>query len=211
MSKLNPYASFKDSDVFKPGAFNPGLFDTNKQKVKKLYPHAFSLAVTLNGPAAENYPGIAKQMHDGDLSTGVVVSENPLLVACYSEDFDAVALLCYPTALGEKMGWKLGSCLLTVNGYNGYGIMRKNKDLDVGPRGSTKYKTFGPLVADLYTDNMERLARKKREIPQAMWQHTAELGLRYMAAHPGMARSGCGKRFDDAMPIEKLNLNCKLD
>lgn len=209
--KLNYYASFKDSDVFQPGQFNPGLFAVNKKKVKKLYPRSSSIGVLLNGPTAEQTAGIIRQMNDGDLSTGVVMSTSPLLVACYSDDFDAVAMYCYPAELGAKMGWSAGTRLLTVNWYDGYGKMKKNKDLDCGPRCNNKFKTFGPLVAELYTDNSERIARKKAEIPEEMWQYTETLGRKYMEAHPGMAREGCGPRFKDAKPIEQLKLNCKLD
>ena len=131
--KLNYYASFKDSDVFQPGRFNPGMFDTNKKKVKKLYPRSCSPLVAFNGPAAEQLNGIIRQMNDGDLSTGVVMSVDPLLVACYSDDFDAVVMYCYPTELGVKMGWSVGTRLLTVNWYDGLGKIKKNKDLDRGP------------------------------------------------------------------------------
>lgn len=211
MDKLNYYASFKDSDVFQPGQFNPGLFEASKKKVKQLYPHAFSPLVLLNGPQAEQWGGFVSQMNDGDLSTGVVVSAEPLLVACYSYEFDAVALYCYPAELGAQMGWSVGTRLLTVNAYDGYGKMKRNKDLDCGPRSNTKFKTFGPLVADLYTDNAERVARKKAEIPEELWEYTAALGRKYMADHPGVARNGCGPRFKDAQPIEQLKLKCKLD
>lgn len=209
--RLNYYASFKDSDVFQPGRFNPGLFDINKKKVKNLYPYSGSPIVVLNGPAAEQTAGIIRQMNDGDLSTGVVMSVDPLLVACYSDDFDAVVLYCYPAELGARLGWSVGTRLLTVNWYNGYGLVKKNKDLDVGPCCNNKYKSVGPLVVDLYTDNAERVARKKSEIPEEMWQYTEELGRRYMAAHPGVARNGCGPRFKDAQPIGNLKLKCKLD
>lgn len=211
VDKLNSFSSYKDTDVFQPGQFNPGLFDTNKKKVKMLYPRSSSLNVMFNGPAAEQSSGIIRQMNDGDLSTGVVVSVDPLLVACYSDDFDAVALYCYPTELGTKMGWHTGTRVLTVNWYDGYGKVKKNKDLDYGPRCNTKFKSFGPLIAELYTDNTERIARKKSEIPEEMWQYTEMLGKQYMAAHPGVARNGCGPRFKDAQPIEKLKMKCKLD
>lgn len=134
VEKLNSYASFKDTDVFQPGQFNPGVFDTNKK-----------------------------------------------------------------------------TRLLTVNWFDGYGKVKKNKDLDYGPRCNTKYKSFGPLIAELYTDNTERIPRKKAEIPEEMWQYTETLGKQYMAAHPGVARNGCGPRFKDAQPIEKLKMKCKLD
>lgn len=207
--RLNYYASFKDADVFQPGKFNPGLFETNRKKVKSLYPYAYKLNVLFNGPTAEQIGGLVRQMNDGDLSTGVVVSADPLLVACYSDDFDAVALYCYPTELGSKLGWQVGTRLLTVNWFDGYGMVKKNKDLDYGPHYDTKFKSFGPLIAELYTDNAERVARKKSEIPEEMWLYTEELGKRYMAAHPGVARNGCGPRFKDAKPIEKLKLKYK--
>ncbi len=211
VDKLNYYASFKDSDVFQPGQFNPGLFDTNKKKAKKFYPYAYWQLLSLNAPTAEQPGGIVSQMNDGDLSTGVVMSIDPLLVACYCDDFDAVALYCYPTELGTKMNWTIGTRLLIVNWFDGYGKIKKNKDLDFGPRCNYKHKTFGSLIAELFTDNTERIARKKSEIPEEMWQYTETLGKQYMAAHPGVARNGCGPRFKDAQPIEKLKMKCKLD
>lgn len=211
IEKFKYYSSFKDTDIFQPGDFNPGLFKTNKKKVVKLYPHSRSLWVLFNGPISEQVNGISHQMNDGDLSTGVVVSADSLLVACYSEDFDAVALLCYPVELGAKMGWRVGTRLLTVNGYNGYGIMKQNWDLDPGFYCNQKFKTFGPLVVELYTDNIVRVERKKSEIPERMWQKTEELGKKYMQDHPGMARDGCRSRFDDARPISQLKLKCDLN
>lgn len=41
MNKLNYYSSFKDTDVFKPGEFNPGLFKVKKGIVKKLRPDMY--------------------------------------------------------------------------------------------------------------------------------------------------------------------------
>ena len=35
--------SYKDSDVYRPGAFNPGLFELNKKKLKALRPQIFGL------------------------------------------------------------------------------------------------------------------------------------------------------------------------
>ena len=86
VDNLNSFSSYKDTDVFQPGQFNPGLFDTNKKKVKMLYPRSSSLNVMFNGPAAEQTSGIIRQMNDGDLSTGVVVSVDPLLVALLLSD-----------------------------------------------------------------------------------------------------------------------------
>ena len=39
--ECNP--SYKDSDVYRPGAFNPGLFELNKKELKALRPQIFGL------------------------------------------------------------------------------------------------------------------------------------------------------------------------
>lgn len=209
--RLNYYAQFKDEDVFRPGGFNPGLFALSKERVKKLRPGLFGLAHLVAGGSVDTWQQMDAQMNDGDIQPAVVVAEKPLLVACYTEDFDAVVLLCFPERLGEQLVWHEGTRLLVVNGYNGLGALKRNKDLFPGPRGgSCKYKSVGPIVADLYTDNWERLERKKREIPEEWWAHTAALGRQYVQDHPGMARNGLGNRFADAVPLEKIKFDPKL-
>lgn len=152
---------------------------------------------------------IQVQMNDGDIQTAVVVSQDPLLVACRSEDMDAVVLQCYPAALGQARGWKLGTRLLICCTYNGYGPLRKNKDIDPGPHANPKFKSFGPVIADLYAADTAYLERKKSEIPEVMWQMTWDMGKAYMEAHPGMARNGLALSFRDAEPIEKIRFNPK--
>ena len=87
--------------------------------------------------------------------------------------------------------------------------MKANKDLDCGPRNCGKFKAYAPVIADLYTDNTERLERKKREIPQELWDYTAALGRQYLLNHPGIARDGLGYPYADAMPIETIKFNSK--
>ncbi len=201
-------ASYQDSDVFRPGTFNPGLFALNKKKLKALQPRLFSMRLIY--PKLDDWQTYYSQLNSGDLSTGVVVSESPLLVACYTDDMDAVAVQCYPEELGKKLGWTEGTKLIVTCAYN-LPWMKANKDLDCGSRNCGKFKAFGPIVADLYTDNTERLNRKKQEIPQEMWEYTYALGRQYLANHPGMARNGLGFAYADAVPLEKITFKCKLD
>lgn len=149
-------------------------------------------------------------MNDGDIQTAVVVSIDPLLVACYTEDFDAVILQYYPTELGKKHGWDLHKRLITVNTYNGLGAVRKNKDIYPGQDAKGRYKSFGPLIADLFTDNTERLERKKREIPEEYWQRTLYLGNEYMRKHPKIARNGLGFAFKDSQNIDNIKFHKKI-
>lgn len=203
-------ASYKDTDVYRPGTYNPGLFDLNKKKLKALRPQIFGLR--LGQKNIDTWQNVYTQLNDGDIQPALVMSVSPLLVACYTDDMDAIAMLHFPEELGYKFGWTLGRKLIVTAAYNNL-FMKANKDLDCGPRNSGKFKAYGPIIADLYTDNTERLERKKREIPQEKWAYVESMARQYMANHPGMARNGLGYPYADAEPIEdiKFNPRIKLD
>ena len=107
--KLNPYGHFKKEDVFRPGAFNPGLFEVDMGKLKKLRPEIFQPIRFAMASNLDSKSYIQMQMNDADIQAAVVVSTDPLLVACRSEDLDAVILQCYPADLGKARGWELGT------------------------------------------------------------------------------------------------------
>lgn len=200
-------ASYKDSDVYRPGAFNPGLFDLNKKKLKALRPQIFGLRLGLKN--IDTWQNIDRQLNDGDIQPALVMSTEPLLVACYTDDMDAIAMLCFPGELGRKMGWTAGRQLIVTAAYNNP-FMKANKDLDCCPRNSGNFKAYGPIIADLYTDNTERLERKKQEIPAEKWAYVEALARQYMANHPGMARNGLGYPYADAEPIEGIKFNPRI-
>lgn len=200
-------ASYKDSDVYRPGAFNPGLFELNKKKLKALRPQIFGLR--LGQKNIDTWQNVYTQLNDGDIQPALVMSTKPLLVACYTDDMDAIAMLCFPEELGRKMGWTAGSKLIVTAAYN-TPFMKANKDLDCGPHNCEKFKAYAPIIADLYTDNTDRLERKKREIPQEKWAYVEALARQYMANHPNMARNGLGYPYADAMPIEEIKFNSRI-
>lgn len=187
----------------------PEEIDSNQRVLEDWRDSVLSVISKASNLDSKSY--IQMQMNDGDIQTAVVVSTDPLLVACRSEDLDAVILQCYPTALGQARGWEEGTKLVICCTYNGYGPLRRNKDIDRSPRANPKFKSFGPVVADLYAADTAYLERKKKEIPKEMWQITWKMGKDYMAAHPGMARNGLALSFRDAEPIEKIRFNPKAD
>ncbi len=209
IEKLNPYGHYKKENVFRPGAYNPGLFELDMKKLKKLRPEIFQSIRFAVASNVDSKSYIQMQMNDGDIQTAVVVSTDPLLVTCHTEDMDAVVLQCYPTALGKARGWELGTRLLIGCTYNGLGPVRKNKDIVPGPYANPKFKSFGPILVDLYAADTAYLERKKGEIPEEMWQLTWNMGQVYMLEHPGLARNGLALCFRDAGPIDKIRFNPK--
>lgn len=204
-------SKYHDSDIYRQGAFNPGLFDISKEMVKKLRPNSVGVRMLFNRYQVDGWKVMGVILNDGDMNPSVVVSLDPLLVACYVADFDAVVLQCYPKELAAAKCWNVGTRLINTCFFNGGGYWTgKNKDIDRGPNGDTKFKAVCPILADLYTENRERLERKKREIPEDMWVYTQQLGRQYMANHPGMARNGLDTGYKDAVDISKIKFSNQI-
>lgn len=191
------------------GNYNPGGFKLSKKKLKGLRPDIFSFKYFML--SERDSPFFTKQQLElGDIQPAVVVSTVPLLVACYSDNMDAVALVCLPTEYGIHKGYEVGTRLLCVNAYDGLNPGRKNIDIFEGPNSDHSYSLFGPIIADLYTDDMRRLERIKMMMPGELWNYVELLGKQYMENNPGMARNGLGNRYYDAMPITNIKFNPKL-
>lgn len=210
MDKLNYYSQFKKENIYQRGAFNPGLFELDKEKLKKLRPEVFNPIRILLGSDLDSAGFISTHLNDGDIQTAVVVSTEPLLVACYTDDMDAVILQCYPTELGKVKGWQIGTRLIATARYNGFGTIRRNNDIYEGANSKKKFKSFGPIIADLYATDMEYVERKKKEIPEDLWEKAFELGNEYMVKHPGMARNGFGLSFKNSVKISNIKFNPKI-
>lgn len=189
--------------------YNPGRFRLDRHKLKKLRPDIFSFKQFMC--SEKDSPSfIQPHMEQGDIQPAVVVSTDPLLVACYTNSMDAVVLMCLPTMYGVYRGYEIGTRLICVNVYDFLNKGRKNNDIIEGPRSVHQHSLFGPIIADLFTDDVKRLEDVKALIPNEMWEYVEALGNQYMAVRPGMARNGLGNRFYDSVPIESIQFNPKL-
>ena len=196
---------------YKYGNYNPGKFKMDKKFVKQLRPEVYSFKqgfVDLGDVASM----LKYSMKKGDTEPAVVVSVEPLLVACYAADMDAVALLCLPTEYGMLRNYQVGTRLLTVNSYDldRQNKTRRSEDIFEGEHSSGRFRMYGPLIADLYTKNTKRLEAIKAQIPEEVWNYVAELGEEYMRMNPGMARNGLGNRFCTAIPISEITFHPKM-
>ena len=118
----------------------------------------------------------------GDTRAAVVVGVRPnLVVAAYSDDLDAVALLRFSPRHADEHQLSVGSRLVTVNTYQpGAGVA---SDLHLGPEPqSAAFCNFHPLIADLLSEDRRRLAELHQAIPESEWKHARELGEAAVAA-----------------------------
>ncbi len=193
-------------DPFKNRGYHPGWFSVNMRKLKALRPNLFKLSSFLFANTLDAKPYFIQQMEQGDIQPAIVICLEPLLVSCYSDELDAVVLLHLPSELISKLGLQMYSRLLTVNKYG----TRPHKDLTLGPKAMGNYASFSPIIADLYTDNFQRLSVKKAEFSEEWWNRTIQLGRQYMEDRPEMARNGIGYPGAVSKPISKIRFKTKM-
>lgn len=131
---------------------------------------------------------IQRRISYGDTQPAVVVSENPFIVAAYSDEMDAVVLLKFPVILAQINGIKLHDKLVSVNGYG-----RDNEiahDIFVGENYLGNWTDFIPLIGDLLSDDTDRLNQHKSNIPEFLWDYVRMLGENYWRDHKDLVRSG---------------------
>lgn len=132
---------------------------------------------------------IADQLEQGDSRAAVVVNAKLGIVAAYTDELDCVALLEFDPAIARAKGWQTGTRLLTVNVYVGkeQGIA---SDLVLGPKEFGSFGNFRPLIADLLTDDLERVEYRKQRIFEDEWLRAPQMGEQALAGKVMKPRDG---------------------
>jgi hypothetical protein len=176
-------------------ASDPGLVRLSHARLKCLCPESYAIGFDpiawfdrLLGERACRIFLVKDQLVHGDSRAAVVMSVSPLVVAAYSEELDSIAMLRFPDEWVRELDLRVGSRLLTVNRYVSEGGLAR--DLEYGPLSRRLYTNFYPLVADLMSDDTERLRLRKAEISEDEWARTWVLGWRYLERHGTRARDG---------------------
>jgi hypothetical protein len=130
---------------------------------------------------------IVEHMSFGDSRAAVVVSDDPLLVAAYTDELDCVAILRF-VPRPQLPGLPVGSRLLTVNTYKRG--TRLDGDLFPGPLRVDRWTGFYPIIADFICANQGVVDSRKEEIDEREWDRAFHFGTEYLNAHPGTSRNG---------------------
>jgi hypothetical protein len=131
---------------------------------------------------------ISEHLSFGDSRAAVVIFGNPLLVAAYTDEQDAVVLLRFPQFLAGQYQLTEGGRLLTVNTY-GKG-KRMAADILPGPAAISRWTNFYPLVAEFLSDDLDVIERRKAAISQREWQRATQFGEAAVALPSPRVRDG---------------------
>ncbi|MDF1815475.1 MAG: hypothetical protein P1V20_24965 [Verrucomicrobiales bacterium] len=177
-------------------ASDPGEIPLCHKKLRLQRPELYGLAGLIGRIRARLRRHNLERRHiewhlmNGDSRAAVVISVSPLMVAAYTDELDCIAMLRFDDDLNlvDAYGLRAGSRLLTVNTYAD--LDERDSDLFPGPEDRRRWSGFTPIIADFLTEDENRVAKRKLEIPETEWQRTAELGKEYAEKYPGVARDG---------------------
>lgn len=125
----------------------------------------------------------------GDTQPAVVMSVDPLLIASYADEMDAVVILRFPAQYAAKYSLKLYDRLICVNTYadTTHNIPH---DIYVGKHYLKRWSNFAPSVAEFLSDDKEIIEKHKATMPESLWLYVKSLGEEYLTVHKNKTRLG---------------------
>lgn len=136
----------------------------NQANVKFSYKKYYSFRNRINTKFSEKFysdmrvTDVTRALCYGDTQPAVVVSVEPLLIAAYSDEMDAVAMLLFPSDFAERYGLRPGSRLTTSNIY--FRGTKCAADLFPGANFSHQFSDFMPIV-QLFLGKKDEKIKKK--------------------------------------------------
>lgn len=193
-------------------ASHPGGLALSLAKLRALQPQLFAEDRPQDADHRRQWLQlITEQLQSGDSRAAVVVDASKAIVAAYTDELDCVVLLQFDPRIAQADEWRVGTRLLSVNLY-----MPKAKgiaaDLVPGPNQLDNWGNFRPVIADLLTDDLRRLAQAKEAIGEDEWLRAQRMGEKAMANRAFKPRDGrplmCGTPtvdtgLESTMPVKR--------
>lgn len=146
---------------------------------------------------------LGAHLAQGDARAAVVLSLQPVLVACYADDFDAAVVARFDDWVRALPGLQVGSRLLSVNLFTPRRGRRVAADLAWGPQPrNADFENFTPVVADFVSVDQQNLTTAKWTISEQEWLRCAQAGQEYLQRTGGATRDGDFRRVGrPAVPL----------
>ena len=175
------------------GSSNPGILPLSLTRMKVLEPTMVGFTAKLLIPGWFLYRWWVRRfmriyLNGGDARAALVVSLDPLLVATYTDELDAVALYRFPTSLVNDHGLSLGDRLVCVSAFQG--LPEGQADLEPGDRHTGRWSCVYFLVGEFLSDDEARLATLHSRIEEDEWERVEVLAAAWLKTKGPVARDG---------------------
>ena len=131
---------------------------------------------------------VTRALRYGDTQPALVISVNPLQIAAYSDEMDAVVLLRFPDTFVNQYSLYPGMRLTTSNVY--FMDAQCAGDIFVGEHYSRQYTDFMPIVQLFLGKKDEKILAKAELFDENTWNRVREQANEYVNQHPELYRDG---------------------
>lgn len=134
------------------------------------------------------------QFASGLLEPAKVVSLNPFVISCYTEQLDCVKLLRFPAVLASKYNLQVGDRLTTSNVFPS-GIYDYDESLIIGPNSYGGFYDFKPRVSLFFAKSKRFCDFQVKMIEPSKWQRLDQLTEEYVKEKPDVVGNGLNFAF----------------
>ena len=166
----------------------------NQSNVKFSYKKYYSFRNRINAKFTERFYSdmqiefVSRALCYGDTQPALVVSTEPLLIAAYSDEMDAVIMLRFPSEFVEKYSLSVGTRLTTANVY--FTGSHCAPDIFCGEHFSRQYADFVPIVQLFLGKKDEKIQEKVNLFSESLWDIVKSKANDYVNRHPNLYRDG---------------------
>ncbi|HEY1598136.1 MAG TPA: hypothetical protein VGG64_00940 [Pirellulales bacterium] len=146
-------------------ASDSGGFSLDKSKLRALFPE-FEWT-------ADQLAYLDEHLKLGDSRAAIVASVKPLVVSAYSDELDAVILVQFPDELVSQYALDVGDQLIASWTYPR--SAQPPADIVQGDRNLKRHNNGAPLIADFFSDSVDKIKKRKQGVSQAEWQRVRKL------------------------------------
>lgn len=175
-------------------ASNPGMLKFSKKKFKEV---ALLLDPTKAKFFLKKKSWIKKQIATGDIQPAMVISIDPLVISCYSDELDAVILLEFPKELAVKYQFKLNERLVTCNWYMVKNMFAYSDDLIIGPNCSGNWRDVYPLLGLFVCKDENAYYENTNLFKDEDYEYLMKLTTSYLEKKPNSYRDGFFFLYND--------------
>ena len=160
------------------------------QRLRDLHP----TAATSHGFVGRQQISTSEQwftehLHVGQVNPAMVMETDPLLVAAYTHDIDAVVMFMFPQEYVTTFGLRRNSMLLSSTCY-GRGQNRVAADITPGEGNTGVWRNIWPVIVDFFALGREVISKRRKEVTREEWQRVHDMGRAWIARHGHHGRSG---------------------
>lgn len=127
-----------------------------------------------------SFDAVTDQLWRGDTRAAIVLTASPsVLIAAYSDDFDAIVVLEFPAAFAAKFALEPGTMLVACNTFT-RGAESIANDITPGPKYHTTLTDFHPIIGQFLSRDTNRLQQLLANITSSERERVRQLAEEWL-------------------------------